>query len=168
MTHKGSILIVDDEPAFAAMLRDHLLLEGYRVDVASHAGDAVMLATLERPDAVILDLMLPEIGGEHIFGQLRDLDASIAVVVLTGMADESVARGLLRAGAFDYLRKPPDLERLRAVVALAVAAGQQRTPPGTIVPLASDRRLSPPRTPGAMPSVGKDFPNPSGGLRTST
>lgn len=137
------MLIVDDEPAVAAMLRDHLLEQGYKVDVALHAGDAVMLASLERPDAVILDLMLPEIGGEQIFEQLCRLDATIAIVLLTGMADETVARALLRAGAFDYLRKPPDLERLRAVIALAVAAGQGRSRPGTVVPLASDRRTPP-------------------------
>jgi DNA-binding response OmpR family regulator len=143
MSHQGSILIVDDEPAIAAMLQDQLAARGYRVDVALHAGDAVMLAGLERPDAVVLDLMLPEVSGEHIFHELRSLDESIAIVLLTGMADESVARALLRAGAFDYLRKPPDFERLHAAVALAVATGHQKTRPGTVVPFTSDRRTSP-------------------------
>ena len=129
MSHPGSILIVDDEPAIASMLSDHLGSQGYEVDVALHAGDAVMLASLERPDAVILDLMLPEVSGEHIFQQLRALDDSIAIVLLTGMADESVARGLLRAGAFDYLRKPPDFEQLYAAIALAVAAGRGQSRP---------------------------------------
>ena len=143
MSHQGSILIVDDEPDIGVMLTEDLRPRGYKVDVALHAGDAVMLASIERPDAVILDLMLPEVSGEHIFQQLRQLDASIAIVLLTGMADETVARALLRAGAFDYLRKPPDFERLHAAVSLAVAAGREKTRPGTIVPFTSDRRMAP-------------------------
>lgn len=142
MSSQGSILIVDDEAACAAMLEDQLASHGYKVDVALHGGDAVMLASIERPDAVILDLMLPELSGEHTFQQLRALDASIAIVLLTGPADETVARALLRAGAFDYLRTPPDFDRLHAVVALAVAAGREKTRPGTVVPFTSDRRTS--------------------------
>ena len=143
MSHQGSILIVDDEPDIGTMLAEDLRPHGYQVDVALHGGDAVMLASIDRPDAVILDLMLPEISGEQIFQQLRELDGSIAIVLLTGMADETVARALLRAGAFDYLRKPPDFVRLHAAIALAVAAGRGKTRPGTIVPLMSDRRSLP-------------------------
>ena len=148
MSHAGSILIVDDEAALAAMLEEQLSGRGYQVDVALHGGDAVMLASIERPDAVILDLMLPEISGEHIFHELRTLDDSIALVLLTGMADETVARALLRAGAFDYLRKPPDFERLHAAVALAVASGREKSRPGTVVPFTSDRRMPPAEAPG--------------------
>jgi len=141
MSHRGSILIVDDEPAIGAMLSDHLGTQGYKVEVALNGGDAVMIASLERPDAVILDLMLPEVSGEEVFNRLQTLDASIAVVLLTGMADETIARNLLRAGAFDYLRKPPDLSRLGAAVELAVVAGREKSRPGSIIPIISDRRL---------------------------
>jgi DNA-binding response OmpR family regulator len=143
MSDQGSVLVVDDEPAIVAMLSEHLAGQGYQVDVALTAGDAMMLAMLERPDAVILDLMLPEVSGEHLFHELCALDGSIAIVLLTGMADESVARGLLKAGAFDYLRKPASLERLSAAVALAVASGRGASRPGTIVPFTSDRRTPP-------------------------
>jgi DNA-binding response OmpR family regulator len=159
MSHQGSILIVDDEPAITAMLQDHLIPQGYQVDIAHHAGDAVMLASLDRPDAVILDLMLPDVSGEHIFEQLRALDSSIAIVLLTGMADETVARALIRAGAFDYLRKPPDFLRLQAAVALAVAAGREKSRPGTVVPLISDRR-TPPAAPAVADVARADFLRP--------
>ena len=152
MSHQGSILIVDDEPDIGTMLSDDLRLKGYKVDVAFHAGDAVMLASLDRPDAVILDLMLPEISGEQIFQDLQALDRSIAIVLLTGMADETVARALLRAGAFDYLRKPPDFERLHAAMALAVAAGREKTRHGTVVPFTSDRRIPPAESQGGIPA----------------
>ena len=144
----------------ATMLCDHLIQEGYRVDVALHAGDAVMLASIERPDAVLLDLMLPEMGGEQIFGQLRELDPSITIVLLTGMPDESIARDLLKAGAFDYLRKPPNFQRLYAVIALAVAAGRQGSRPGTIVPFTSDRRTLPAATSGGADSPSDVVPRP--------
>jgi FixJ family two-component response regulator len=108
-----------------------------------NGGDAVMLASIERPDAVILDLMLPGITGEQVFEKLRELDTSIAIVLLTGMADESIARGLLKAGAFDYLRKPTDVGRLTTAMALAVAAGREHARPRTVVPFTSDRRLPP-------------------------
>ena len=143
MSHRGSILIVDDEPAMGAMLSDHLAPLGYEVDIALNGGDAVMIASLERPNAVILDLMLPEVSGEQVFTALRELDDSIAIVLLTGMADETVARNLLRAGAFDYLRKPPDLARLVASVELAMTAGREKSRPGAVVPLVSDRRAQP-------------------------
>jgi DNA-binding response OmpR family regulator len=116
-----------------------------------------MLASLERPDAVILDLMLPEISGEQIFHKLRALDDSIAIVMLTGMADESVARGLLRAGAFDYLSNPPDFQRLYAAMALAMAAGRGKSRPGTVVPFLSDRP-TPPIAPVGAETAATDLP----------
>ena len=56
---RGAILIVDDEPAVAEMLRDIFMAQGYAVDGASNGGDALMLASLSRPDAIILDIKLP-------------------------------------------------------------------------------------------------------------
>jgi len=81
-------------------------------------------------------------------------------VLLTGMADETVARALLRAGAFDYLRKPPDFVRLHSVVALAVAAGREKSRPGTVVPLMSDRRLPAAKPAGPADTAAADFLRP--------
>jgi DNA-binding response OmpR family regulator len=142
-TPRGSILIVDDEPAVAAMLRDIFESEGYAVDGASNGGDALMLASLSRPDAVILDIKLPDSSGAEVLARLRELDESIPVLMLSGSDDEDLARGLLKAGAIDYIRKPFQFDELTQAVALAVEVGKGRPRRGVVVPFHPDRRRHP-------------------------
>jgi DNA-binding response OmpR family regulator len=125
MTDHGAVLVVDDELMILNLLRTYLTGLGYRVDVAMNGGDALMLAELNRPDAVILDLKLPDMSGAEILGRLRAADASIPVLMLTANNDEAVARGLLKAGALDYICKPVRLETLERAVTVAVAVGRQ-------------------------------------------
>lgn len=137
---RGSILIVDDEPAVAEMLRDIFTAQGYDVDGASNGGDAVMLASLCRPDAVILDIKLPDTTGAEVLARLRDLDDSIPVVMLSGSDDEDMARSLLKAGAMDYIRKPFHFDQLLQAVSLAVEVGKGRPRRGVVLPFHPDRR----------------------------
>ena len=139
-TPRGSILIVDDEPAVAEMLRDIFESQGYAVDGASNGGDALMLASLSRPDAVILDIKLPDSSGPEVLGRLQDLDDSIPVLMLSGSDDEDLARGLLKAGAIDYIRKPFQFDELTQAVALAVEMGKGRPRRGVVLPFHPDRR----------------------------
>jgi DNA-binding response OmpR family regulator len=125
-TSRGSILIVDDEPAVAEMLRDIFIAQGYAVDGASNGGDAVMLASLSRPDAVILDIKLPDTTGAEVLARIHELDDSIPVVMLSGSDDEDMARALLKAGAMDYIRKPFQFDQLLQAVSLAVEVGKGR------------------------------------------
>ncbi len=140
MTTQGSILIVEDEAVIAETLRDHFVEQGCAVEVAMHGGDALLLASLQRPDAVILDIELPGVSGAEVLSRLRALDDSLAIVLLSGTDDEDVARALLKAGAFDYVRKPFRFERLDHVVSLAVAVGRQKPRHGVLLPFTSDRR----------------------------
>jgi DNA-binding response OmpR family regulator len=78
-----------------------------------------------RPDAVVLDVTMPGPDGAEVLGRLRALDPTVAVVMLTGNDDETLARQLLRAGAFDYVPKPFQLDVLERVIAAAVAAGRR-------------------------------------------
>ena len=142
MTALASILIVDDEAVIAEMLRDYFVAQGYEVEVAMNGGDALMLASQNRPDAVLLDIHLPGISGAEVLSRLRALDESMAVVMLSGTDDEDLARSLLQAGAFDYVRKPFNFERLDHVVGLAVAVGRQKPPHGVVLPFRSDRRAA--------------------------
>ena len=137
---RGSILIVDDEPAVAEMLRDIFVSQGYAVDGARNGGDAVMLASLSRPDAVILDIKLPDTTGAEVLTRLRELDDSIAVVMLSGSDDEDLARSLLKAGAIDYIRKPFKFDQLTQAVGLAVEVGKGRPRRGVVLPFHPDRR----------------------------
>lgn len=139
-TPRGSILIVDDEPAVAEMLRDIFLSQGYAVDGASNGGDALMLASLSRPDAVILDIKLPDTTGADVLARIRELDESIPVVMLSGSDDEDMARTLLKLGAMDYIRKPFQFEQLTQAVSLAVEVGKGRPRRGVVLPFHPDRR----------------------------
>lgn len=142
MTARGGILIVEDEAAVVEMLRDYFTEQGYEVDVATNGGDALMLASLRRPDAVILDLRLPDRAGGEVLEQLRAIDDSIAVVMLSGADDVDVARDLLKAGAFDYVRKPFRFDDLDRTMRLAVAVGMRKPPRGVVLPFKSDRRTA--------------------------
>jgi two-component system, response regulator, stage 0 sporulation protein F len=141
---RGSILIVDDEPAVAEMLRDIFISQGYSVDRASNGGDAVMLASLSRPDAVILDMKLPDTTGADVLARLRELDESIAVIMLSGSDDEDMSKTLLKAGAIDYLRKPFHFDQLTQAVGLAVEIGKGRPRRGVVLPFHPERRRRPP------------------------
>jgi DNA-binding NtrC family response regulator len=126
VTHAGTLLVVDDETEVADVLRDFFIEQGYKVTCACNGRDALILASLARPDAVILDIRMPERDGPEVLQDLLALDESITVVMLSGTDDEALARELLKAGAFDYVRKPFMLDNLEQVVGLAVLVGKRK------------------------------------------
>jgi DNA-binding response OmpR family regulator len=113
------ILLVEDDPVLAHVMRDSLLEAGHRVDAATTAADAAHLWQVQPFDAVLLDLNLPDGSGITILRQARARGDRTPVVVLTARnrTDERIAG--LDAGADDYLGKPFDLgevqARLRAI-----------------------------------------------------
>ena len=104
------ILIVDDDQHINDMLKENLSLEGYDVIAAYSGTEALMLLSKEKPDLILLDLMLPGITGEELLPQIKD----IPVIVLSAKADISDKVGLLRGGAADYITKPFDIQELLA------------------------------------------------------
>jgi len=126
VSHAGSLLVVDDETEVADVLRDLFEEQGYAVTCALNGRDALVLASLARPDAVILDIRMPERDGPEVLRDLLALDDSITVVMLSGTDDEELARDLLKIGAFDYVRKPFILDNLEQVVGLAVLVGKRK------------------------------------------
>jgi DNA-binding response OmpR family regulator len=139
MMARGVVLLVEDEVALVEMLREYLMEQGYEIEVAMNGGDAVVLAGLRRPDAVLLDVNLPGESGADVLRRLRELDETMTVVMLSG-ADDAIAGPLLEAGAFDYVRKPFRFDTLDATVRLAVAVGMKKPPLGVVLALHSDRR----------------------------
>lgn len=129
MTDRDLILVVDDEPMIVDLLRTYLTGLGYRVAAAGNGAEALGHVSVTRPDAVVLDLKLPDMSGAEIFGRLRAIDDSIPVLMLTANTDEVVARGLLKAGALDYICKPVRLEVLEVAVTTAVSVGRR---PGSV------------------------------------
>ena len=102
-----SVLIVDDEPTIAEVVARYLERAGYRTRIALDGESALAAAAAERPDLVVLDVMLPGSDGLRVMGRLRDQDAEpIGVILLTARGEESDRVVGLRLGADDYVVKP--------------------------------------------------------------
>ena len=106
MTHR--VLVVDDEPDITALVAYHLARAGYRVSTASNGTEAIRSAREERPDAVVLDLMLPGASGYDVLQELRRMDETreVGVILLTSRREEVDRIRGLSLGADDYLTKP--------------------------------------------------------------
>jgi two-component system phosphate regulon response regulator PhoB len=106
MTHR--ILVVDDEPDITALVAYHLAKAGFRVSTAANGTDALKAAREERPDIVILDLMLPGVSGYEVLAELRKREETreVGVILLTARREETDRIRGLSLGADDYLTKP--------------------------------------------------------------
>ncbi len=106
MTHR--ILVVDDEPDITALVAYHLAKAGYRVSTAANGPDALKAAREERPDVVILDVMLPGVSGYDVLAELRRREETkdVGVILLTARREEPDRIRGLSLGADDYLTKP--------------------------------------------------------------
>jgi len=100
-----TILVVDDERRLAALVRDYLAKEGYRVVVAYNGRDALETARREKPDLIILDLMMPDMDG-YEFIRIHRNEANTLIIVLTARVEEDDKVIGLELGADDYVTKP--------------------------------------------------------------
>ena len=117
------ILVVDDEPAIGWSLRERLCDEGHAVEVAASVAAALDTCGRFMPDAMLLDVRLPGRDGLSALPELKALAPEARVIVMTAFGDlETVVRAM-NGGAFDYLVKPFDLERVSRVVSRALASG---------------------------------------------
>jgi len=125
------ILIVDDEPDIVEMLKTYFSDKGYDVLTAQQGADAVMIADFQRPDAMLLDILMPDMDGVKVLRAIRAMDPNIPVVMVSGNTDEKIARDTLIMGAFDYVAKPFNFDMLERVVEAAIAAGTDAACAGT-------------------------------------
>ena len=102
------ILVVDDEPDITALVAYHLAREGYRVSTAGNGAEALTAVRNERPDLVVLDLMLPDVSGYEVLRELRGGTSTgeIGVILLTARKEEADRIEGLTRGADDYVVKP--------------------------------------------------------------
>ena len=108
------LLIVDDEPATVEMLTTFLQLKGFTCIGAHNGTDGLMMVNLDRPDLVILDLMMPDLEGFEVCQRIR-ADAAIAhtpVLILSARIDSDAKELAEDAGANLYMTKPPDFAKL--------------------------------------------------------
>ncbi len=123
---KRTILIIEDEPHIVMGLRDALEFEGFGVLSASTGKEGVALARSSEPDAIILDLMLPDMNGYAVCEEIRRTSAIVPIIMLTARSQESDKIRGLDAGADDYVTKPFSVNeliaRMRAIFRRATRA----------------------------------------------
>jgi DNA-binding response OmpR family regulator len=123
------ILLIEDEPHIVLGLTDALEFEGFQVISAARGGDGVAAAKQHRPDAIVLDLMLPDTNGFRVCEELRRWDGAVPILMLTARSQEADKIRGLDAGADDYVTKPFSVGELTARVrALVRRAHRLETP----------------------------------------
>ena len=110
------VLIVDDDWRILQLLGD-AFKQHYTVDTATTAGEALAVIQSRRPDLVLLDVMLPGMSGIHLLSQIKQRDATISVVIITGSGNTALERQALENGAAGFIRKPFDLSDLERRIA---------------------------------------------------
>lgn len=106
------VLIVDDEASIRGAIRQILEYEGHDVAVAEDGMDALDRVAERRPDLIFLDVKMPGLDGIEVLSRIRDDDPSALVVMISGHGTIETAVDATRAGAFDFLQKPLDSDRL--------------------------------------------------------
>ncbi|KPV52247.1 transcriptional regulator [Kouleothrix aurantiaca] len=123
-----TIMIVDDEAKLRDLIRVYLEQEGYRVVEAGHGREALYVARVEKPDLIILDLMMPEMGG-YDFMRAFSKEAETPVIMLTAKLEDQDKILGLELGADDYITKPFNVReliaRVRAVLRRATKAATE-------------------------------------------
>ena len=133
----GRLLLIDDDPALIArQARQVFPGPDHVVDVASSGAEGLELVRASPPDAVLLDLHLPDASGFEVFQAIRKLDARIPVVFITIARTADAAIEAMKRGAYDYLFKPIDLGRLREVVEGAFEVSRRMRTPTVVAEVA--------------------------------
>ena len=147
MTTASRVLVVEDEPDIRDLLVFHLRREGYEVTTAGNGADALRCVARERPDVVLLDLMLPEMDGLDVCRRLRrdPATAGLSIIMLTAKGDEVDRVVGLEIGADDYVVKPFSPKELLARVRAVLRRGRLREP--------GDARRGPRSSPGPSRST---------------
>ncbi|MEC7900644.1 MAG: sigma-54 dependent transcriptional regulator [Acidobacteriota bacterium] len=124
MSKLASILVVDDEPIMQEILGDFLREEGYSIDIAGSGEEGVELAQKSSYDCAIVDLMMPGIDGIETMQQLREIDTSLPVIMVTAFASVESAVEAMKRGAFEYITKPFKNDEVLVVLQKAIRTRQ--------------------------------------------
>ena len=115
-SRRRRLLIVDDEPLILEVLSEHFKAE-YDVETALNGADALGAIVRARPDVVMLDINMPRMNGVEVLKDIKQIDNSIAVIMVTANEQVSLAAEALKSGAFGYVPKPFDFRYLNHMLA---------------------------------------------------
>src|SRR5437773_4489740 len=117
---KGSVLIIDDEEEIRESIELLLSSEGLSVDTAANGEEGLRKIEDNQYDVVLLDLMLPGKSGMEIQREVKRIDPTLPIVILTAMGAIETAVTAIKEGSFDYVTKPWNNEKLLVIVANAI------------------------------------------------
>jgi nitrogen regulation protein NR(I) len=123
------LLIIDDEPNLRYSLEKSLHSSRLQVLTASTAKEGIEQVRRQQPDAVILDVRLPDMSGLDAFNEIRAIDPRLPVIIITAFATTDTAIEATKRGAFEYLLKPVDFHQLRELVDKAIELSRVRHVP---------------------------------------
>ena len=106
------ILIIDDERSIRNSLKEILADEGYDVDVAENGAQGCAMVDKEKYSVIFCDIKMPEMDGMEVLDRLAQMGVDSAVIMISGHGDIDTAVECIKKGAFDFIQKPLDLNRI--------------------------------------------------------
>lgn len=129
-TYRARILVVVDDPAIRGLIEDYLSIQGFDVDTVGSGMEALALLEGDHPDAILLDMRMPEMDGIETLKRIVARTSRIGVLMVSGNDDVVLAKEAIALGAFDYILKPIDfgyldraLEKMTRIDAPVVPVG---------------------------------------------
>jgi len=116
----NSLMVVDDSRAIQRTLQKHFTENGYRVQTAGDGQAALDLMETDRPDVVILDIRMPVMDGLEVLKRMKEIDRNVAVVMVTALEDMQTTIRAIQLGAYEYINKPIDLDKLEVIISRAL------------------------------------------------
>ena len=116
----NKILIIDDDSMARRAISENLKVNDFSTVEASSGREAINILEAERPDSVLLDLKMPGMDGLETMQQLKSIDADVPVIIITGHGNIPTAVESIKLGAYDFLVKPPDFDKLVLILKRSV------------------------------------------------
>ena len=127
-----TILVVDDKASLRTMVQEYLTAEGYQVVIADNGRTALFVARQEKPDLILLDIMMPEMGG-YEFMQKHKQERDTPIILLTAKLEESDKVLGLELGADDYITKPFSMRELVARIRAVLRRAEKQAQPSEVL-----------------------------------
>ena len=109
---RGTILVIDDEPAIVDLFSEYLTEQGFAVVTAAGGEEGLARLAVDKPDIVFLDMRMPGMDGLETLRQIRAVNMRVPVLMISANDDVAAAKDAIRLGAFDYTLKPVDFDYL--------------------------------------------------------